>query len=250
MSDTVVVVPCFNEEERLRPSAFRQFTREDPSVRFRFVDDGSTDDTVSVLRDLVASEPEQMNLHALETNRGKAEAVRQGVLAALEADPRFVGYWDADLAAPLEALHDLRTVLERRSEVDLALGSRVKLMGREIERHASRHYLGRIFASLASLALGFPVYDTQCGAKLLRANETVRDVFQRPFSTTWFFDVEVLARYRRAARAESRGPVNRAIYEVALSEWHDVSGSKLGVFDMLRAPFELGGIWWRYTRHL
>lgn len=250
MTDTVVVVPCFNEEDRLRPSAFRRFAGENPWVRFHFVDDGSTDGTRRVLRSLVGGMPDAAGLRALPANRGKAEAVRRGVVDAYDGRPAFVGYWDADLATPLAAIGDLREVLEERPRVDLALGSRVKLMGRDIERRSTRHYLGRVFASFASLATGLPVYDTQCGAKLLRANDTVRRLFASPFLSDWFFDVELLARYLHRRREEPRSRVEEAIYELPLSRWRDVPDSRLGVGDMLRAPLVLARIWWRYTRHV
>jgi hypothetical protein len=102
-----------------------------------------------------------------------------------------------------------------------------------------RHYLGRLFASAASLVLGLPVYDTQCGAKLFRVTPQVASLFAAPFRTGWIFDVELLARFlARRAPAERHAAV-RAMYEFILPEWRDVAGSKVKALDFLKAAFEL-----------
>ena len=148
----VIVVPCYNEAARLDVDAFTAFARHDSTCRFVFVDDGSRDATAEVLSRLCETAPDRFRMMAMGKNCGKAEAVRQGVLSAMDRSARFVGYWDADLATPLDAIASLRQVLEERPEVRIVLGSRVRLLGRRIERRAARHYMGRLFATAASLA--------------------------------------------------------------------------------------------------
>ena len=65
-------------------------------------------------------------------------------------------------------------------------------LGRTIRRHAWRHAFGRAAATAVALALGAPVYDTQCGAKLLRVTAEVPRLLATPFRTRWLFDVEAL----------------------------------------------------------
>jgi dolichyl-phosphate beta-glucosyltransferase len=241
MRSTAIVVPAFDEETRWRADAFREAAARDPQLRFVLVDDGSRDRTRRLLEAHHEEDPEAFRVVALPENAGKAEAVRRGVLAALEGPAEFVGYWDADLATPLEAVSEMRALLRARPDRILAMGARVQLLGREIRRRPLRHYLGRVFATGASWVLGLPVYDTQCGAKLFRASEEVRDLFREPFLTRWIFDVEILARLVRAAREGRLPPVDRIVVEHPLERWIDVAGSKVRPRDFLRA----GGELWR-----
>ena len=180
-SPAIVVIPCYNEATRLQGSKFKAFACAKPAIRFLFVNDGSTDRTGWVLEGLHQDAPQHFAICHLAQNRGKAEAVRQGILRAFEASPAYVGYWDADLATPLDTLVDFCELLNVRPDLEMVFGARVQLLGRVIERRAVRHYLGRVFATAASLMLGLRIYDTQCGAKLFRASPAMQALFQAAF---------------------------------------------------------------------
>lgn len=241
----VLVVPCYVEAERLTPDTFVDFLPSRPWLTFLFVDDGSRDATMSVLRAIEARCPSQVRVHRLAVNSGKAEAVRVGIIEGAGLQPEYLGFWDADLSTPLEALDDFVALADKRRDIDLVIGSRVNLMGRDIRRSMPRHYVSRVFATAASHALDLPVYDTQCGAKLFRATADVLGVFQQPFRSRWIFDVEILERYV-ALPVRDGGPPRRArIYELVLPEWHEVRGSKLRRLDFLRSFVEVFGVWRR-----
>jgi glycosyltransferase involved in cell wall biosynthesis len=201
-----------------------------------------------LLDDLCRSDRERFAIRNLPKNGGKAEAVRQGLLQAFEANPDYVGYWDADLSTPLDAILAFCSVLDSRRDIEMVFGARVSLLGRSVKRDLLRHYLGRCFATAASLALGIGFYDTQCGAKVFRAAHEIISLFQSPFSTRWIFDVEIVARLVAARRATDRPRVREIVYEFPLHEWHDIAGSKVKPCDFVRAFFELAGISWRYGR--
>ncbi len=126
----------------------------------------------------------------------------------------------------------------------MVIGSRVKLMGRTIERLAWRHYLGRIFATAASLVLDLPVYDTQCGAKLFRATPLLAQVFAEPFLARWVFDVEIIARFMEL---DPGGPdrIGEALFELPLRHWIDVHGSKVKPVDFAQSARDLALIFAR-----
>ena len=235
-----LVVPCYNEAGRLKRDAFLDLIRARSDVVVRFVDDGSTDGTGTALAEMAARAPERFAVMTLPRNVGKAAAIRVGVLAAFEQQPAFVSYWDADLSTPLSALAEFIQVLDDNPEVDIVMGARVRLLGRQIHRRALRHYGGRVFATAASLALRLAVYDTQCGAKLFRANERMRQTFAEPFRSAWLVDLEMLARYVTLA---GRGAAESGIVEVPLKSWSDVPGSKLHVASALQAVVDLASIW-------
>lgn len=242
------MVPCYDEAARLRVADFESFVDRVPAVDFLFVDDGSRDATGRTLDELAARGPERFAVLHLESNRGKAEAVRRGLRAAFERAPRYAGYWDADLATPLAEIPRFVQTLDERSEVELLYGARVRLLGRRIERRALRHYAGRIFATCASQTLRLPIYDTQCGAKLFRVSPETAALFETPFCSSWVFDVEILARLI-AARRDAGGPaVEESVYELPLRSWRHVPGSKVGALDFVRALRDLLRIRHRYLR--
>jgi glycosyltransferase involved in cell wall biosynthesis len=248
MQGTVIVVPCFNEASRLPVARFEAFLAATPDVGFVFVDDGSSDATRERLQSLAKSAPEQVQVLTLDANSGKAEAVRRGVLEALTGEPSFVGYWDADLATPLAVILDFRRMLASRPELEIVMGARVRLLGRDIRRSALRHYLGRLSATWIALALGLRVYDTQCGAKLFRNGPRLAPLFREPFLSTWLFDVEILARRIEQSARAGAGPVQAAVYEYPIEAWADVGGSKLRPGAYLRAAIDLLRIRRRHLR--
>jgi glycosyltransferase involved in cell wall biosynthesis len=184
-----------------------------------------------------------MAVLSLDRNSGKAEAVRRGINAALDDGPAWVGYWDADLATPLTAVADFMALAAVRPQVEIIIGSRVKLLGRDVRRRIARHYFGRFFATAASITLGLPVYDTQCGAKLFRANVAAR-LFDKPFVSRWVFDVELLARFVDASTEPLSVVCHERIYELALQQWHYQAGSKVGPATPFTALVDL----WRIYR--
>jgi dolichyl-phosphate beta-glucosyltransferase len=230
-SETILVVPCYNEAGRLDLTKFQAFATENPGVRFLFVNDGSTDGTDAVLQKLHESRPETFLVHELSQNSGKAEAVRLGFLQAFELSPTYVGFWDADLSTPLEEVDGMLTVFRGRSHIEMVFGARVNLLGRQVRRKFYRHYLGRVFATLVARALGLGIYDTQCGAKLFRVNDCLPKLFQEPFISKWIFDVEIIVRSIQLRRAAKLSPTSEIIYEQPLMSWSDVAGSKLRLRD-------------------
>ena len=173
----------------------------------------------------------------MDRNVGKAEAVRQGMLRAIELGAEVTGYLDADFATPASEMLRLLKRLEA-SGVQVLFGSRWMHMGARIERSAFRHYAGRVFATIASNILDMPVYDTQCGAKLFRVTPTFKAALVESFHSRWAFDVELLGRLKEGV-GETEGYDLEDFVEEPLTTWVDVEGSKINKLAMVRATLEL-----------
>jgi glycosyltransferase involved in cell wall biosynthesis len=236
-----LIIPCYNEAARLDAPEFLRLARSRPDLELVFVDDGSTDETAARLEELRAGEPSRVKVLRLAQNSGKAEAVRQGMQEALAEGVTIAGYADADLSTPVEGLLTLLASFEQRPG-QVLMGSRVRMLGTRIERHAHRHYLGRLFATFASLALQIPVYDTQCGAKLFRAGPPLTAALRTPFQSRWIFDVELLARLLDGDVDAEPVPPSE-LRELPLDAWRDVAGSKLRPSTALHAGMEMIGLW-------
>ncbi len=244
-----IVVPCYNEAARLRVDEFELFLRNEGSrdICLMFVNDGSKDGTLSILNALRDRFPDRVGVLDQQPNRGKAEAVRKGMLEVIaSSQSEITGFWDADLATPLAQIQDMLGLLTGNPNLNLVFGARVRLLGREIQRQPLRHYLGRCFATVVSLLLRMPIYDTQCGAKLFRITPQLKQVLAEPFDSRWIFDVEMLARFVELHNGNVQ-QMEKEIYEYPLPVWTDVAGSKLTSMDFFKALGELTTI---YRRHL
>ena len=235
MRKVTVIVPCYNEGSRLQIEEFCAYLKSN-ETNFVFVNDGSSDNTAEVLGRLQQVRPDLVSVLNETVNRGKSEAVRRGICFALECGCDYVGFWDADLATPLQEIPFFVQLLQENSQLEMVFGARVKLLGRHVERKAVRHYLGRLFATFVSQMLDLPIYDTQCGAKLFRVTTSSQALFGRPFLSRWVFDVEIIARY--LAEVGQKTAANR-IYEFPLHSWVDVTGSKLKARDFFIAFWDV-----------
>jgi len=225
----VLIIPCYNEEARLRLQEFA--VRASPEMQFVFVDDGSRDKTAELIESFATKNP-FIHLVRMPQNGGKAAAVRYGMLQARTkfrfADEDWVGFWDADLATPLTEISKMILYSASYGEVDSIWASRIYRLGSHVQRSAVRHYLGRVFATLIGTLLKVRCYDSQCGAKLFKAS-VLNEAFEEVFLSNWIFDVEILLRLH-----------NYKIIEYPVTEWTHIAGSKVQIFrEVFRVFFDI-----------
>jgi hypothetical protein len=182
--------------------------------------------------------PDRIRVLTLAANRGKAEAVRAGLLETCALGYDLTGYFDADLATPPSDLLRLIDAAAADPALVGVLAARVGLLGHRIERTRRRHYLGRLFATASSLLLHLTVYDTQCGAKVFRVGPELCSAVSEPFASRWAFDVELLGRLGRGRATVPAVPPS-ALLEVPVWQWRDVAGSRLRPVQSLRTAAEL-----------
>lgn len=230
MFKTCIIIPCYNEERRLPAQDFLSFCNANRHITFCFVNDGSKDGTLLLLEALCRKNPQQTILVSMPKNEGKAEAVRQGMQIVCNDTHGFmyVGYFDADLAAPLNEIHLFLNYFERHPDCIFVLGSRVKRLGSSIHRSTMRHVLGRALATVFGFYFKIPVYDSQCGAKLMHVS-LARKMFNVRFVSKWLFDVELIL---KANKVISSNELEGYIYEKPMSVWREVKASKIRATDM------------------
>jgi len=232
-----LVVPCYNEANRWDADRFQRLATI-PDVQLLFVDDGSHDGTRLRIQELVDSEG-QLALF-VPVNAGKAEAVRAGLLSALDTGTSHaVGFIDADGAFGVEDVKRMVAMSATRfaEGFDALWSSRVALSGRRIERRTSRHYIGRLVATALSTAYPDLPYDSQSGFKVFSASPQLRECLDQPFDTRWVFEVELLLRWQRFVGTSMR------IWEEPVMEWRDVPGSKIRGRESARIMTELYAVW-------
>ena len=129
----LIVVPCFNEQSRLDLAYWKKIILSNPSAKFIFVDDGSTDNTLEKIRDI----GQESNVISLKKNSGKSEAIRQGWLQFVHESPwAGCGFIDSDGAFSPDDIQKIINIFEfhvkSSSKVDAILSARVALAGRKI----------------------------------------------------------------------------------------------------------------------
>jgi dolichyl-phosphate beta-glucosyltransferase len=245
-----IVVPAYNEAERITPALDELFgwLRRGGPARTKgrssdelgewdvlVVDDGSSDDTVSIVEARSEAQPgldgAQPRLRVLcRRHAGKGAAVTAGVLAA-EGD--LVVFTDADMATPPDQIPMLTEAL---ATVDVALGSRIQPDGtdRRSSQPTYRRVLGRIYRAIAGAWVTGDVPDTQCGFKGFR-RAAAQDIFGRLKTDGIVFDAEIIYLMRRLEHRYAIVPVM----------WDDIHGSRMQVrlrlglsvlWDLFRIP--------------
>jgi dolichyl-phosphate beta-glucosyltransferase len=243
----LLVIPCLRESGRVGPFllelAERCVTAGD--VRIVVVDDGSGADEVQRMTALVNAVrtrfPCLEPLLVLPENVGKGGAIYaawdRACVASSELHPSiWLGFVDADgSVSASEVVRVLEMARSRGPEAGALFGSRVMLLGRKVERLWKRHLVGRVFATITSELLGIPVYDSQCGFKLVprSAFATVRSSLT---ISGFAFDVQLLVALLDSGCAVTEVPV----------DWHEVGGGKVKVMhDSWRMLRDV----WRIRKH-
>ena len=195
-----IVVPAYNEQKRIPDTLEKisRFCRTKPyNTEIIVVDDGSIDSTTQIVEELISScDYKDLRLIRNE-HKGKAVAVRTGML---DANGDVVLFTDADLATPIEAIDDILPYFEQG--YDIVIGSREGMNARRIGEPVYRHIMGRVFNWIVQSVALSGIKDTQCGFKAFR-NEAAQNVFKRmklygpntkiiKNSAVTAFDVEIL----------------------------------------------------------
>ena len=233
-----VVIPCYNEEDRLSSELFRNFAFENLGYHLCFVNDGSTDNTLEVLEELRKGNESNISIYNCDKNGGKAEAVRQGIQYLMQDEQfDYVGYLDADLSTDFRDFDDLVKTMET-SKFKIVSGSRISRMGADITKESARKIISKTINIIIQKILGMPFKDTQCGAKVMN-REIAATMFAKKFITKWLFDVEIFMRMRKHY---GKKEATNMICEQPLKRWIHADGSKLSMKDSIKIVGQLAKI--------
>jgi DNA-binding response OmpR family regulator len=237
-----VVIPCYNEEKRLKTKEFANFVHNNHGYHICFVNDGSKDKTLDVLKEFQQGKEGYISIYDCEKNGGKAEAVRQGILYLIkDKSLDYIGFLDADLSTDFIDFDDLAKTLSV-SDYKLVIGSRITRMGANIIKQSSRGIISKIINIIIRTILGMEIQDTQCGAKIMN-REVAENLFNTPFLTSWLFDVEIFLRMKKYYGAET---VEKLICEQPLRRWVHEDGSKFSFKDSVKILGQLSEIARKY----
>lgn len=217
-----IVIPCYNEEKRLDMLRYSSFLSTHKNVLVCLVNDGSNDNTLQVLNNLKSKFPNNVAVLSMEKNSGKAETVRTGITHC-NANFSFkkIAYLDADLATTLEECLEISEYVT--SNIVMAFGSRISKIDTKIDRKITRHFIGRIIATLISNQLKLAIYDTQCGCKVFN-RELSNKIFSEKFISKWLFDVEI---FHRIILIYGKNQMHNICREIPLKTWIDYDESKV-----------------------
>jgi CheY-like chemotaxis protein len=233
-----VVIPCYNEEERLLGEEFKAFVHKNLGYHLCFVNDGSKDNTLAVLEELRKGREDYISIYDCEKNGGKAEAVRLGMLhLAAQNQYDYIGFLDADLSTNFDDFQDLVTTIST-SKFQIVSGSRMSRMGADITKESARAIISKTINFIIRKTLGMEINDTQCGAKVM-TKEIVENTFQNKFMTKWLFDVEIFMRMKKAYGSQK---AQELICEQPLKRWIHADGSKLSMKDSVKIVGQIGQI--------
>ncbi len=239
-----VVIPCYNEENRLLSEEFTNFIDKNTGYHLCFVNDGSKDKTLEVLHSIRKGREDFITVYDCEKNGGKAEAVRQGMLHMLkDKGLDYIGFLDADLSTDLRDFDDLVSTIEN-SNYKIVSGSRISRMGANITKGAARKIISMTINFIIRKILSMDFKDTQCGAKIFH-RDVVEISFRDKFVSKWIFDVEI---FRRVALYYGLKNAKQMLCEQPLKRWIHADGSKLSMKDSFKIIMQLGQIALHYNK--
>jgi dolichyl-phosphate beta-glucosyltransferase len=239
-----IIVPCYNEETRFPYQDFLSFSQNNPEVLLCFVNDGSKDKTLSVLRGIQLECPQNICVYDCPQNGGKAEAVRQGMIYMYKHfDVPMLGFLDADLATTPEEWLQMAKYKEAYPKYGAIVGSRIQRLGANINRDDSRSLFSSIIKKFIRLILKTPFQDTQCGAKIFQS-DLIPFLFSQPFLTPWLFDVEIFLRLQKKF---GKTTLQKGVLEFPLMNWTEVGDSRLKFKHTIKIPMQLLKLHYQYN---
>jgi glycosyltransferase involved in cell wall biosynthesis len=233
MQNCTVIIPCFNEANRFLKSDYLEFINAFSNFKILFVNDGSTDKTLEILEEFSNSNG-RISYISFEKNQGKSEAVRLGMQEAFKNKTNYYAFLDADLAIPFEEFLRLYEITTSNTDLEFTFLSKIKRVGADVNQKYKRFLIGRILATMTRFSLKLPIYDTQCGCKLMKS-DIAHLVFKEKFISAWLFDIEI---FWRIINLKSRKYFKEHTLEVPLNKLIERGPSSISFKAFFKLPYE------------
>lgn len=231
-----IVIPVYNEEKNIKRTVENieiYMSGKDIQHDVVIVDDGSVDNTVSVVNGIASKYP-SVSFLKLGKNCGKGKAVRTGML---NSKGDYVLFMDADGSTSIEEFEKFIPAVKRSD--DVIIGTR-KVQEAEIIEHQPflREFLGKGFTALSNFITQAHVSDFTCGFKCF-SKKAVKDVFSRAIIDDWSFDAEILHIARKFRYKITEVPVR----------WKNNRASKVKILrDILNSSKGLFRVWFHSVK--
>lgn len=233
-----IIVPCYNEANRLNAEEFISFSEKNPDFHFYFANDGSSDQTSTFVRSRLVDDRNRFLIDFTE-NQGKAAVIRKAVLHVMQNNDKnysHYGFIDADLAIPLEQLN--RLVQESEKQMSGRMFVTVRTEKEFAQSSRIRYYVSKVWKFLfVRLFFGLGISDSQCGCKLIDARVADK-AFREEFISRWLFDIEIVFRLLASNKD--------AVKEVPIIHLNDNSGSTISNFAIVKLFNDAFKIYARY----
>lgn len=189
--DLSVVIPCYNSAKLLEQN-IRAIRRILNNTRYNyeiiFVDDGSIDGTVKLVKKLMKKN-ENMTLFCHEKNMGRGRTVADGIR---RAKGKIVGFTDIDLSTSARYIPAL--ALEIEEGADIATSWRIyQIELRYLPKIFHRLILHSGYRFLVKILLGTDLKDTETGCKFFN-RERILPILDQVNDEHWFWDTEIMVR--------------------------------------------------------
>lgn len=198
-----VVVPGFNEESIIYSNLLeieREIGKIAEDFEILFVDDGSTDNTVTEAK-RAADENRHIKVLGYRDNAGKGFALKTGVA---EATGDYIAFVDADLDLHPSQLSRFFIVMQDE-QADAVIGSKQHPES-ELDYPKSRRFVSKCYAGILFLLFRLKVKDTQTGMKLFVADK-LKPIMSTILVKRFAFDIEVLALFHYAGYKIAEAPI-------------------------------------------
>ncbi len=225
-TDLSIIIPAFNEEQRILKSldtAIEYLDKQNLNYEVIVVDDGSDDNTIGVLKDYNP----KVQVLSLGKNLGKGAAVREGMLSA---HGKIRLFSDADFSTPVYELHKLLGII--KNGADVCIGSRA-IDRKMVKEHQPfyREFMGKTYNRLVQLLVFKGITDTQCGFKAFTKKAT-ESIFSKAKINGFSFDVEILFLAKKLNLRVEQVPVEW--YNDKRSTVNPIKDSAMMIFELFK----------------